>query len=220
MTFRSAADHPASPLNHVGVAVKVIDEATAALHVGLVYRLTDGVPRMAHLAFHHDLRDEAAPTGHGYAWADCGWLQDPDYASSGAFVARFIQGTLRRRDVRYGLNPDLDCYATGQLVETDPRFGLTCATYIAAVLKGAGFDILDIGTWVARPGDEAWSRHVLALLDRYAPARAEELRGQVAPFRVRPDEMAAAVAGPSFPVTMEGVGEGAAEVLTTLRAMG
>lgn len=136
MTFRSAADHPASPLNHVGVAVKVIDEATAALHVGLVYRLTDGVPRMAHLAFHHDLRDEAAPTGHGYAWADCGWLQDPDYASSGAFVARFIQGTLRRRDVRYGLNPDLDCYATGRLVETDPRFGLTCATYIAAVLKG------------------------------------------------------------------------------------
>ncbi|GJE83864.1 hypothetical protein [Methylorubrum thiocyanatum] len=113
----------------------------------------------------------------------------------------------------------MDCFSTGQHVETDPRYGLTCATYVAAALKGAGIDILDIATWVPRPGDDAWSEWVLGLLEEHAPKRAEQLAGQKAPFRVRPDEMAAAASSDRYPVTMNEAADAASHVRKAVESL-
>ena len=219
MSFRYVAEHPVSPSNHVGVAIRLSEGTELDLHVGIVFRLSDGTPWIAHLAFHEKLRDHAAPTGDRYAWADCRWLQTDEHSHSGPFVARFIQGTLRNRKVRYGLDPRLDCFSTGTYGEDDPRYGLTCATYVAAALKGAGIDLLDITTWIARPGDEAWTNAVLRALREGAPERAAELEGQRAPFRVRPDEVAAAAEGPIFPISMTEAEAGAKDLLNFLRGI-
>lgn len=144
---------------------------------------------MAHLAFHEDLRCDPVYPQSGYVWSDCLWLQDPDYAATATFVARFVKGILRNEKVDYGLLPDLDSFAEGEYIARHPLVGLACASYVAAVLKGAGFDVIDLSTWKYRPEDDVWSDQVLDMLRRYAPARAAGLEGQRAPFRVRPDEV-------------------------------
>ncbi len=136
----------------------------------------------------------------------------PLYLPQQPFVGSILNGFS-------GLDPDMDCFSTGQHVETDPRYGLTCATYVAAALKGAGIDILDIATWVPRPGDDAWSEWVLGLLEEHAPKRAEQLAGQKAPFRVRPDEMAAAASSDRYPVTMNEAADAASHVRKAVESL-
>ena len=218
MTFASVSDRPVAPRNHVGVAIKHTGGIDFPLHVGLVFTLTDGRPWMAHLAFHEKLRGDAAPRDGGYFWADCRWILADEHAETGPYIANFIQGTLRNRSVPYGLVPDLDCFATGTYAEDEPRYGLTCATYVVAALKGAGIDLVDVGTWVERPGDEEWSKHVIEALRTGAPERAALLEGQRAPFRVTPDEAAAAAEGAAFPVTMAEASEGATALMKVLRS--
>lgn len=92
----------------------------------------------------------------GYAWADCRWLQDPDHAGSAEYVRLVIKGSLRNDKVHYGLEPDLDSFSTGQFVSRHPLLGPTCATFVVAALRAAGFDVLDITTWRHRPGDDEW----------------------------------------------------------------
>ncbi|MBA9070209.1 hypothetical protein FHR71_003973 [Methylobacterium sp. RAS18] len=217
MTFVHASDVPVKLAKKVGVLIKLYCPDTLAMHVGLAFE-TGGITRMAHLASHEALLCSPLREEKGYAWADCGWLQDPDYASSAEYIALFIKASLRNDKVPYGLDPDLDSFASQEFVARDPIQGLTCATYIAAVLRGAGIEVVDIATWRHRPEDDAWSEAVLEELQRRAPLRAAELAGQRARFRVRPDEMAFAVAEMSVPVSFDQAVAGATGVRAILLA--
>ncbi len=189
------------PANLVGVGILRTDPARDNLHVGLVYVDPKGERSFAHLAFHNDLRKEPPPDADGYLWDDCAWLAEPRLRANAEAVAVFIETCVRRTDVPYGMDPPDDAFdAQGRYDELDPSKGLTCATFIAAVMKSVGFPVVDLTTWENRVGDEQWKQSVLRLLRRHCPDRARQVEGSQARFRLRPEEIAAATAATAIPV--------------------
>jgi hypothetical protein len=192
------------PANLVGVGVRYTNADRGHMHVGLIYEDPQGQPSFAHLAFHHDLRKDAPPNEEAYLWADCAWLADPGVRSNAEYLADFIETCIRNTNVDYGIDPPDDAFdASGQYIDLDPSKGLTCATFIAAVLRSAGFPVVDLSTWCSRAEDDDWGAGVMRLLQHLAPARAAQLQGQTVAFRLKPDELAAATADIAIPVSFE-----------------
>lgn len=204
MTFTPVGNRPIDPVNFVGVAIKAIDFDARAMHVGLVYRSSSQGVRFAHLAFHHDLRNDPAPNDDTYLWSDCQWLADPAMAATADFVATFIEAVViaNSENVDYGVDATGTRFdQSGRFCSIDPRKGLTCATFIFAVFRDAGFPVVNIETWPSRAEDALWRDQVLSMLRTYgAPSRALEIGNEDAPFRLSPAEIAAATASPAVPL--------------------
>lgn len=205
MTFKNSVAVPMVPANFVGVGVRYTNADRGHMHVGLIYEDPQGQPSFAHLAFHHDVRKDAPPNDEAYLWDDCAWLSDPDVRSSAEYLADYIETCVRNTNVDYGIDPPDEAFSeSGQYNGLNPSKGLTCATFIAAVLKGAGFPVVDLSTWSRRTEeDDKWGAGVMALLRRHAPERAAQIHGQTVPFRLKPDELAAAAADIAIPVSFE-----------------
>jgi hypothetical protein len=190
---------------NIGVAIKALD-ASRAMHVGLLYAHSSGEVRFAHLAFHHDLRNDPVPTGQGYLWSVCEWLNGPAMGDTAKFIANYIEAVMQSgSDVDYGMNPaDVGFDNAGRYYSLDPKRGLTCATFVAAVFQSAGFRIVELGTWPSRPSDADFRSHVLAMLKLNGEdERAEEIEKEVVPFRLSPAEAAAAAAAAIVPVAYD-----------------
>lgn len=206
MSFLNFEELGMNPEESVGVAIKVIDLASRLMHVGLLYAHSSGAVRFAHLAFHHDLRNDPAPTRQGYLWSLCAWLADPVMKDNAKFIANYIEAVATHaQDVDYGLNPaNVGFDASGQFYSLDPKRGLTCATFISAVFQSVGFPIVDLTTWPLRSGDVAWRQHVLEILSSNGfQDRAKEIAQEVFPFRLTPAEAAAAASSASVPLSYD-----------------
>lgn len=180
------------PANVVGVAVKSTDPDRGHMHSGLLYVDPEGSPYFLHLAFHHDLVKEAPPNQDEYLWDDCAWLASPGMKSNAELIADFIETCALNTAIDYGFAPPDDVFdADGKYDALDPTKGLTCATFIAAVFKSAGFPTVKLETWPSRPEDEAWRVSVLRLLRRLRPERAKQLEGVGVDYRLKPSEVAA-----------------------------
>ena len=176
------------------------------MHVGLLYRDPAGQTQFLHLAFHHQLIKQRPAAGQGYLWADGGaWISDPESAANAEFLSDYIELASRNTDIAYGVIPPDEAFDEGgRYAALDPSKGLTCATFVALVLKSAGFPVVALETWRAREGDDAWRRSVVGLLKTHdAPEQARLIEGQQAPFRLKPDEIAIAVVQPTIPVTFD-----------------
>jgi len=203
---------------YVGVAVKVIRADIRAMHAGLLYAHSDGEIRFAHLAFHHDLRNDPAPVAQGYFWSICEWLSDPEMKDSAQFVANYIESVVRNSAVNYGFDPaGVGFDPSGQFYCLDPAKGLTCATFISAVFQSVGFPIVNLSAWPIREGDVAWRDYVLEMLTLNGRQdRAKELENEEVSFRLTPAEAAVAASAKTVPVTYETVVQLAAPLLRDL----
>lgn len=189
------------PANMVGIAVQSTDPERGHMHVGLLYVDPDGAPHLLHLAFHHDLRKEPLPSQDEYLWDDCAWLASPKMRANAELIADFIETCAQNTDIDYGFSPPDDAFdADGKYDALNPSKGLTCATFIAAIFKSAGFPTVKLETWPSRPDDEAWRQSVLRLLRRYEPKRAAQLSGSEVAYRLKPSELAAASASSRAPL--------------------
>ena len=201
MTFRNSVEVDMAPANVVGVAVKSTDPDRGHMHVGLLYDDPEGAPHMLHLAFHHDLRKEPPPNRDEYLWDDCAWLAAPRMRANAELIADFIETCALNTEIDYGFSAPDDAFdADGKYDALDPSKGLTCATFIAAVFKSAGFPTVKLETWPSRPDDEAWQQSVLRLLRRFAPERAAQLSGAEVAYRLKPSELAVASASSRAPL--------------------
>jgi len=201
MTFRSCGDAPVDLVNGVGIAIRATDVVRQQMHVGLVYRSSDGEQRFLHLAFHHDLRDESAPVSPHYFWADCAWLSLPDYDVVGEALVAYIESVREETELPYGFDASgVQFDGGGHYVSLDATKGLTCATFIATVLESAGIPVVDLATWQSRPDDEAWRAIIMEALQEIAPARAAEVAHSTLEFRLRPDEIAGASISTQVPL--------------------
>ena len=97
--------------------------------------------------------------------------------------------------------------------------GLTCATYILAVLDSIGLALLDEQTWSARPDDAAWQERILALL-RETPgvplAHLQAVMNTVGIERIRPEEVAGCFASFPSPFNFENATSLGAQILEEL----
>lgn len=179
------ADAPIDQLQSVGVAISTT--GPGRWHTGIVHGSRDKEILLLHLAWHHRLCNE--PPGDEIAWIQ---LQLPALRlrSIAAFPYAF-----RYEETSFA--PD------GQLRLGGTEHGLTCATFVLALLRATGVELLDVSTWPTRPDDTAWHAEVLALLQRHgaSPDHIARVRSEVGCARFRPQEVAGACSGGAFPTS-------------------
>lgn len=184
MPVLEPAERPFDEVRHVGVVITKV--GGTQLHSGFLYKPEEEGARILHLAFHHDLRDQPAPSH--YRWAQLG-LDDVNLRIFLHFLHRVAE---RQPLIPYGFNADGTAIDpdTGDLIAPPAGHGLTCATFIIAALKAQGHDLVDKGSWELRPEDAAWVESILDLMVGHAPPEhIEAVRNCPIAARFRPDEV-------------------------------
>ncbi|TPK84580.1 hypothetical protein FJ934_27505 [Mesorhizobium sp. B2-4-12] len=201
MTFQHC-DRVAADPSYVGIAIRATPLGERSMHVGLLYRHSNGDVKFTHLAWHNDLRDETLPHGDNYLWAECACLTQDDSLSD--FVANFIEMCAQSKEIPYGPNPPPTAFdLNGRYSPQNDRQGLTCATFISSVLLAAGFPVVRLGTWESRPDDSLWWSSMMKYIEKSAPERAAELDDVAIEFRLRPDEVAVAATSIDPPLSYQ-----------------
>ena len=189
----------------VGVAIKQIEPDQR--HIGLLYKIDGGSLTFCHLAFHHDLRVEAANATYG-------WLQSGLEDSERRLVASAVAAVVRENptnEMAYSPNyqatnaPAFD-NQTFQYIRGQIGDGLTCATLVLAVFESCGFELLLKSTWELRDDDEEFREKVIAALarqpqDASTVAHIQAIRASPLQVRYRPEEVAAGVGCSDAPLS-------------------
>lgn len=192
-------------------------------HVGFLYKLDGEAPGVCHLAWHYDLRTGAPDDS--YAWVQSG-LDEANRTFIALALADLAEhGTVA---IPYSTTYEGDYFEPGTLsyVRGEPGDGLTCATFVLAVFRAFGFELLDEGGWPARDSDDAWRRSVINLLEVHGGGHPdlrrhiEELSSSTRGVRYRPEEVAAGVGCNHIPMTYESIIPLRDQVLVALAGKG
>ncbi|WP_349041459.1 hypothetical protein [Agrobacterium sp. SORGH_AS 787] len=184
-------------------------------HVGLLYRDSIGV-QFCHLAFHHDLRFEAARTD--YYWASSKVFNEDD-ENEMVLAARLIALQKQGGMIAYGFcSGDKPSFSSqGEFIGFPcSGMGLTCATFVLEIFHSMGFFIADIASWENRDSDAAWKDSILShvrLIDEEHSISAETYKTSV---RIRPEEAAACVLSHEPPTRYKEAIEMAKEILADM----
>lgn len=203
---------PFSEVTHVGV---VITKTQIGFHSGFLYQLPGENPRILHLAFHHLLEDDLADDP--FRWAEIGVDADNKMilAEQLARIARI------KPLISYGFDSEGSCFDanTGDLLPLPIGKGLTCATFILAVLRTYKYVLLDASSWPDRPEDRQWEQTILDYLaNRASDEHIDAVKKDVGARRFRPDEVvgAATLLDDLWPVSYESAREIADRVIKDL----
>lgn len=186
MPVLEAAGRPFADVEHVGLALR---RTPLGMHSGILYRLPNEEPRILHLAFHHDLQDE--PAAPPYRWSELG-LDEVNKEILTEILARIAH---RNPQIAYGfdangvaIDPD-----TGDVTPGPPGKGLTCSTFVNAVLRAYGFELIDITDWPQRVDDIPFHNTIVGYLNGKASSEhVDAVRQDIGARRLRPDEVVGA----------------------------
>lgn len=197
MAILEPADRLSADVEHVGA---VIQRTPHGLHCGFVYQKADEGPRVLHLAFHHMLIDEI---DHGaFRWVQLGLDADNKLVLASQLSRVALAGSL----IPYGINSDGVAFDadTGDLLPAPIGRGLTCATFMSAILKSFAHQVVDWHQWPDRPEDVQWQQEIVRLLqDRAAREHVDAVAGDVGARRLRPDEIVGACSSSRWPVAFQ-----------------
>ena len=221
MAVLEPSERPFSEVQDVGV---VIHKTNTGQHTGFLYRRDDGSVRVLHLAFHHELRDDEvlewearvrAWFGADLRWAELGLPED----SKIVFAAHLSQILLGNPQIPYGLDAGGTIFtADGKFVRGPVGKGLTCATFIAAVLAGYGHPVV-MGNWPSRPEDKEWAEQIISMLEgRANQEHIDAIKADIGASRYRPGEVVGAAVRPlpDWPVSFSDAVALAEEILQEL----
>lgn len=166
------------------------------VHIGFVYRKESGEIVLSHLGWHRHFYGSQV-VEDAYLWLES--CLDSDLSEQ---VAAYLESVNERNpydsipySIHYPTNPfdDLGKY----LARADGQ-GLTCATYVLAVLERLSIPLINRGSWPqGREEDVAWAAMILDSLPQWQPpATPEHIAAQehAVPnvVRFRPEEIATA----------------------------
>jgi len=193
-------EFPKSEDPAVGIALGYTD--VNQVHIGILYK-SQRTDLLLHLAWHHALRNDELN----------GNLDDrirkfhfviPDIPkerirSFSALCKRISQ----RQNIPYGINYDKTRFTEeGYLIIGDDEYGLTCATFVMAVFKQAGFDLMKSIDWPAgRKKDIEWHAQIVAKLKetqaqfQISKEHIRNIESEIGCARFRPIEVAGASTG-------------------------
>ncbi|MBB5046148.1 hypothetical protein HNR60_000890 [Rhodopseudomonas rhenobacensis] len=222
MPLAANAERPFDDVRFLGIAARSVDPIydgqDFGLHVALLYKTDNQPARLAHLAWHHIQIADGAPD-EAYKW---------DQIQLGDINTKTVASWLNKRRAKpdkipYGFSVTGDVFERGtdEFIEPPLGMGLTCATYILAVLRHLGFPMLEEHTWPeARPDDLAWQVGILEKLQENG-ASAEHttaLAENVGAVRFRPDEVCGAAILPDWPIAFDDASTAAAEIVQFMGA--
>lgn len=202
MHVHSQIELPLSRMGFVALAIKPVTDTQ--LHIGVLHRRDSGNPRLLHLAWHHDLRNDLPPD-------DYFWIEVNIHAKRLRQVAALCRKVWRANPygVPYAFSLPVKFIDTksGQVLLGGTRLGLTCASFVLAVFEAAGIKLIEYATWPTK-ADIDWQEHVIQQLARRVTSDyLTLLKAEIGNARFRPDEVAAAAASNSIPATFEEVKE-------------
>jgi hypothetical protein len=186
-------------LSGLGLAALAIRQThPGQRHTGIAYRVDDGgTIFLLHLEWNYRLTSEAfsAP----YLWVQTSLpIREQKYvAGLCALIANRQPGIpygLERTGVSFDTN-------TGDIVVGEEGKGLTCASFILAVMQSIGLTLLEEDEWPQRNND-AWQSWVVETLRKTkAPqAQIDAVERDVGSRRFTPEEVVASSTDSSWPV--------------------
>lgn len=172
-------------------------------HAGMLHRAADEAVRMLDLANDHWLRD--SPPSSKVAWVQLA-LPSARLLSVAAMCRRIaklyaspgggLPYAFRYRETGFR--------ADGRMLLGKSEHGLTCATFVLAVLKSVRVDLLKLADWPHREEDAARHRELLAMLradPRIARAHVDAVADEINCIRYRPEEVVGAASRAELPVS-------------------
>lgn len=184
-------------------------------HVGLLHRAEKGRASMLHLGWRDYLSTEW-PWLRLRVCPDC----EPENRRLAAGYCRLIWRKFRQtRTFPYALGDFASTFdAEGNLVLKRDSPGLTCATFVMAVFRASGVELVDEVGWPVRVDED---RRWLAAIANFAhPEHLNLLRAQVEQgvARVHPHELVGACTLSPLPATFDKASTAAIRVVEKLDA--
>jgi hypothetical protein len=197
-----------------GAVIKQV--APDQLHVGFLYKLQDSVPRIVHLAWHNMFMHEEP--SNDYCWIQSGLNEVVRNV-----IAPAIAEVAEDQQLPYSPNYESLYFEQGTLRynRLAPGEGLTCATFLMAVLERLGFPLFDAQEWTPRPEDAAWTERIIQRLEaspRVCNEHTEAIRARPRGARFRPEEVAGSLSETTVPVSFVRAQQIGVQVLRELAA--
>lgn len=213
------ANDNAAKLEHVGVLIACPSGPNAhpeelQWHTGLLYLVDDRI-RLLHLEDHVSLAVGELPLS--MSWACVPLSLEADLAEPMVALCDRIARLLTRNEgprIPYGLRYHETIFSMNGEMQPGPQeHGLTCATFVLAMIRTFHPTFLDLESWPQREADAAWQRRVLTYLQRYKPdADLPRVEAEIGSRRYRPTEVAGAASHDKFPVVFSDAERAAQEI--------
>lgn len=166
-------------------------------HTGLLYKDHDG-NKILHLAWHRNMQS-ISPTDE-YIWTEI--QAEPLTSRQISAACRLIWKEERKSSIPYGFGSPIFVFdsRTGEYIVKDINIGLTCSSFVLAILSFIGFDLIDYNSW---PTDykeaKEWQVKMISLLSQ-SPRKEKEhidiLEKQVGNTRYLPQQVFASASSP------------------------
>ena len=194
-------DAPLDQLRSAGVAIMPTDPGR--WHAGMLHRAGTETVRMLDLAWDHWLRN--SPPSNECAWVQLD-LPVERLLSIAAMCRRIAKLHARLGGgLPYAFRYQETTFsANGAVLLGKTEHGLTCATFVLAVLRSTGVELLDFAGWPHRDEDVIRHRELLAMLQsdsRVAEEHVAAVVAEVSCVRYRPEEVVGAASFADLPVT-------------------
>lgn len=160
-------------------------------HTGIVYLNADEQFMFLHLAFHCDLRHESVR--ESYRWVLPSAKIHPVRL---AHVAEMCERVWCRNQVHglpYGFRYDMSSFRRDGTMDLGlSERGFTCATFVLAVFRTVGVELLQRAEWRARPEDQERFEKLLKLLQNHCSdeVHVNAVRAETTSIRYQPLEVA------------------------------
>ncbi len=146
------------------ISILVGQSGENQLHCGIVYRY-NGKFNAIHLAWHFYLAHE---NNNIENIRDYLWIKSSIHEFRQNSIAAMCRRILKRQDeqsIPYGLLYSGGSFTReGVLSLESKESGLTCATFVMAVFKSCGIQLIDIENWKFRETDSEWHTSIIASL--------------------------------------------------------
>ncbi len=175
-------------------------------HIGIVFHSKSEGLKLLHLRFHKLATVDDFPHSR-----EC-WIARPiklPPAAAKQLVAyiRSVATYLPNlNSISYGINCQSGVGSFNAQGEYSPPVGsdgLTCATFVVEVLRGASIVVLDVATWEPNEQNKIWGEQVCALLEKHKDSfnitddHISTVRNNNIGLRIRPEEVAFSVCKPT-----------------------
>lgn len=212
------------PFSTGQVAIACSHSQIGAGHIGIGFHSAKSGPQILHLAWHQKLLVDRIPDSLQTCWA-AEPLSIPPLASK-QIVAFVRTVAARTPKVSYGCNfisSRGSFAANGSYKPPKGSTGLTCASFVLEVLRGASVNLVNDSTWLPDHANEVWAHQVCEHLARTGADgdHIEAVRRDINGLRLRPFELAGAAQLDSnmWPANFSAVQEPAQSVEASLHGI-
>jgi len=172
-----------------GRAAIALSRGGIGIHLGIIYRGADQIPRVLHLAWHCQLRCDDGDEMQEWAFVP-GVIDEIELQVLAGFCTTVK--SLKPR-IPYGFRYESSRFDdTGRFIPGGSDSGLTCSTFVMALFELAGIPLLGRGSWEERAEDKEAHLTLLAYLKQSnaTEQHIKAVEAEVGCIRFRSEEVA------------------------------